>query len=83
MRIVLAATALLALAACEVKRDDQNDTTTVQFNEAVAANGLEQAGDTARNVASDAANEAKQIGDKVENEVGDVDVDVDVSRNKQ
>ena len=84
MRIVTTATAAaasLALSACQVSKDEQNGTTTVELNGAVAENAAEDAAATAQNVAGDAANEAQEIGAKVSNEVGDVDVDVDVSRN--
>lgn len=80
MRILMAAP-LLLLAACNVDRDAGNDTTTVSFNEEVAANTLEDVGNTAENIGGAIANEAEQTAAKVENKVGDVDVDVDVSRN--
>ena len=80
MRILLAAP-LLLLGACNVERDQGNDTTTLSFNEAVAENTLEDAGQAAENIGGIIANETEQAADKVQNEVGDVDVDVDVTRN--
>ena len=80
MRILLA-TPLLLLGACNVERDQGNDTTTLSFNEAVAENALDDAGDAAKNIGGVIANDAQQAADKVQNEVGDVDVDVDVTRN--
>ena len=80
MRILMA-TPLLLLGACNVDRDAGNDTTTVSFNEEVAANTLEDVGNTAENIGGAVANEAEQTAAKVENEVGDVDVDVNVTRN--
>ena len=80
MRILIAAP-LLLLGACNVERDQANDTTTLSFNEAVAENTLEDVGETAENIGGAIANEAEQTADKVQNEVGDVDVDVDVTRN--
>ena len=80
MRILMAAP-LLLLGACNVDRDAGNDTTTVSFNEEVAANTLEDVGDTAQNIGGAIANEAEQTAAKVENKVGDVDVDVNVTRN--
>ncbi len=66
---------LLALAACQVTEDDQNDQVTVQYNEEVAenaagdiANGAEAAGEAVMNGARD-------VGNTVEN----VDVDVDLN----
>ncbi len=80
MRILMAAP-LLLLGACNVDRDAGNDTTTVSFNEEVAANTLEDVGQTAENIGGAIANEAEQTAAKVENKVGDVDVDVNVTRN--
>ena len=80
--VITAAAALLALSACQVRQDEQNDSTTVAFNADVAENAVEDAAATAENVAEDAANEAQEIGQTVENEVGDVDVDVDVNSNE-
>ena len=80
MRILIAVPLLLA-AACNVQRDANNDTTTVAFNEDVAANTLEDVGNAAESVGGMIANDVERTADKVQNEVGDVDVDVDVSRN--
>ena len=80
MRILMAVP-LLLLSACNVDRDAGNDTTTVSFNEEVAANTLEDVGNTAENIGGAIANEAEQTAAKVENKVGDVDVDVNVTRN--
>ena len=66
---------LVALAACQVTEDDQNDQMTVQYNQDVAenaaadiANGAEEAGEAVMNGARD-------VGNTVEN----VDVDVDLN----
>ena len=80
MRLLIAAP-LLLLGACNVDRDSGNETTTLSFNEAVAQNTLEDVGDTAENIGGAIANEAEQTAAKVENRVGDVDVDVNVTRN--
>jgi hypothetical protein len=80
MRLFIAAPILL-LCACNVDRDAGNETTTLSFNEAVAQNTLEDVGETAENIGGAIANEAEQTVDKVENKVGDVDVDVNVTRN--
>ena len=80
MRILMVVP-LLLLGACNVDRDAGNDTTTVSFNEEVAANTLEDVGQTAENIGGAIANEAEQTAAKVENKVGDVDVDVNVTRN--
>jgi hypothetical protein len=75
MRILLAAT-LLLLGACNVERDPGNDTTTLSFNEAVAENAAEDAGNVAKGIGGAIANEAEETANKI----GDVDVDVNVSR---
>lgn len=80
MRLLIAAP-LLLLGACNVDRDSGNETTTLSFNEAVAQNTLEDVGNTAENIGAKIANEAEQTAAKVENRVGDVDVDVNVTRN--
>ena len=80
MRLLIAAP-LLLLGACNVDRDAGNETTTLSFNEAVAENTLEDVGQTAENIGGAIANEAEQTAAKVENKVGDVDVDVNVTRN--
>jgi len=80
MRLLIAAP-LLLLGACDVDRDSGNETTTLSFNEAVAQNTLEDAGDTAKNIGGAIANDVEQTAAKVENKVGDVDVDVNVTRN--
>ena len=66
---------LLALAACQVSKDEQNDTITATYNEDVAENAAADVGNFAENLASDVGNEAEQIGDKAEN----VSVDVDTN----
>jgi len=81
MRILLAAP-LLLLGACNVDRDAGNDTTTLSFNEAVAENTAEDIGNAAENLGGAIANEAEETAAKVKNEVGDVDVDVNVTRDK-
>ena len=78
MRILLAIP-LLLLGACQVSKDDNS--TTVSFNEDVAENAAADAGNFAENVGGIIANDVQDTADKVQNEVGDVDVNVDVSRN--
>jgi len=76
MRILMAIP-LLALAACQVTKDDQNDTITATYNEDVAENAASDVGNFAGAVANDVTNTAEDIGDKAQN----VDVDVDVDTN--
>ncbi len=76
MRMIVALP-LLALAACQVTKDDANDSVTVEYNQDVAENGIEDAANLAGNVAVTVANDVKQAADKVEN----TDIDVDVTTN--
>ena len=78
MRILLAVP-LLVLGACQVSKDENS--TTVSFNEDVAENAAADAGNFAENVGGMIANDVEQTADKVQNKVGDVDVNVDVNRN--
>ncbi len=73
---------LLLLGACDVDRDAQNDTTTLQVDEDAARNTAATVADEAGDIAGHIANDVSQTADRVQNEVCDVDVDVDVSRNK-
>ena len=77
MRMIVALP-LLALAACQVTKDDANDSVTVEYNQDVAENGLEDAANLAGNVAATVANDVEQAADKVEN----TDIDVQVDTNK-
>ena len=74
MRILLALP-LLALAACQVTKDDQNDTITAEFNAEVAENGLEDAANLAGNVGDAIANDVEETADKV----GNTDIDIDIN----
>ena len=69
---------LLALAACSVDNDTANDQMTVQYNQ----QRIERAARTARDVGAAAGNVAVTTGRAIRNEVGDVDVDVDVRRRR-
>ena len=80
MRILLAVP-LLLVTACNVNRDADNGTTTVSFDENTAKNAVEDAGQAAENIGGAIANDVEQTADKVQNKVGDVDVDVNDSHN--
>jgi len=83
MRIALALP-LLLLGACQVSKDDANGTTSVTYNSDVAENAAADVGNTAQNIAADIGNDVKATGDKIENKVGNTDVDADVkTENKQ
>ena len=74
---ILFALPLLAMAACQVTKDEQNDSVTATYNEDVAENAASDVGNFAENVASDVKSTAEAVGDKAKN----VDVDVDVDTN--
>jgi len=78
MRLLIALP-LLALAGCQVTKDDANDTISMTYNEEVAENAAADASNIAADVANDVENTATKIGDKVENTDVDVDVKTDGS----
>ena len=82
MRIALAIP-LLLLGACQVSNDDENGTMSVTYNSDVAENVAADVGNTAENVAGHISNDVSAAGDKVENRVGDVDVNADVDVNTE
>lgn len=82
MRIIFPAAALLLLAACGVDNDPANEKVTVTYDRERITDTAATAGRTAKEVASSAANVAETTGRAIKNEVGDVDVDVRVSRTK-
>ena len=78
MRIALAIP-LLLLGACQVSKDDNNGTMSVTYKSDVAENAAADVGNTAQNIAGDIGNDIQRTGDKIENRVGDKDVDVNVN----
>ncbi|MDP9424424.1 MAG: hypothetical protein M3Q19_16620 [Pseudomonadota bacterium] len=79
MRALLALP-LFAMAACQVTKDDANDSVTVEYNQDVAENGFADAANLAENVGEAIANDVDDAAAKVENT--DIDVDVDTGGNK-
>ena len=77
MRILIILPALLVLGACQVSKDEANDTVSVTYNGDVAANAVDDVGNTAENVAGAIGNDVQRAADKVQN----TDVDVNVSTN--
>jgi hypothetical protein len=75
MRIAFAIP-LLLLGACQVSKDEANGTTSITYNSDVAENAAADIGNTAENIAGDIGNDVQKTGDKIQNKVGDVDVDV-------
>ena len=82
MRILIALPFLLAAAGCNVDNDGANDQVSVQYNEQRLRDGAADAARTAGAVAAGVGNVAASAGRAVKNEVGDIDVDLDVSRNR-
>jgi hypothetical protein len=86
MRIPTALPLLLAaaggLAACDVNNDAANDQMTLEYDEQKIRNAAAATARTAREVGSGVGNVAASAGRAIENEVGDVDVDLDVTRNR-
>lgn len=81
MRII-PALALLALAACNVDNDAANDKVTLEYDEKRIKDTARATARTAREVGSAAGNVAASTGRAIKKEVGDVDVDVDVTRRR-
>jgi hypothetical protein len=77
MRILIALP-LLALGACQVSKDEANNTVSVTFNQDVAANAVEDVQNTTENVAAGVGNEVKRVGDRIENTDVSVNVNTDV-----
>lgn len=81
MRIILALP-LLALAACDVDNDSANDQMTLQYNQQRIEDAAAAAGRAAEEVGTGVGNVAVSAGRAARNEIGDIDVDVDVTRNR-
>lgn len=79
MRIVLALS-LLTIAGCDVDSDAANERVTLEYNKQQIKKTAVKAGRTAKEVAAGVGNVAATTGRAIKNEVGDVDVDVDVRR---
>ncbi len=74
MRILLALP-LLAVAACQVTKDDANDSMSVTYNGDVAENGLADVANTAGNIAEDISSDVQQSADKVQNKADGIQAD--------
>ena len=83
MRIIAALPLIMILGACQVSKDDANDSVTVTYNEDVAANTAADVGNFAENVGQTIANDVERTADKVQNADVDVDVNADVQTNNQ
>ena len=77
MRLIFSTAAILLLSACQVSKDDANDSVSVTYNSDVAENAAADVANTAENVAADVSNEVDRAGERIDN--ADVDVDVDTN----
>lgn len=75
MRLAISTAFILLLSACQVSKDDANDTVSMTYNEDVAENTVADIGDTAENIAADVSNEVGEAADKVKNTAVDINVD--------
>ena len=73
---------LLALAGCDVANDSANDQVRLEYNQQRIEDAARATARTAKEVGSGVGNVAVTTGRAVADEVGDIDVDVDVSRNR-
>ena len=78
MRILLALPLATLAAGCNVSKE--GNAVTVQYDQNTAENAVADVGNTAQNVAADIGNDVKATGDKIENKVGNSDVDVNVNK---
>jgi len=73
---------LALVAACNVDNDAKNDQVTLEYNEQQVEETARDAARTVEGVAASVGNVAENTGRAIQNEVGDVDVDLDVTRNE-
>ncbi|MDP8914480.1 MAG: hypothetical protein M3N39_13020 [Pseudomonadota bacterium] len=73
---------LLMLGACNVDSDAANDQVTVEYDQKRIERAAAATAHTAKEVGSGVGNIAASTGRAIKNEVGDIDVDVDVKRKR-
>ncbi len=73
---------LLMLAGCDVDGDSANHQVRFEYNGQKVEDAAAAAANTAMEVGAGVGNVAASAGQAVANEVGDIDVDVDVTRNR-
>jgi hypothetical protein len=71
---------LLTVTACNINSDATNEQVTLEYNKQQIRDTAVKAGHTAKNLATSFGNVAGATGRAIKNEVGDVDVNVDVKR---
>ena len=72
----------LLLASCDIDNDAANDHISVKYDEQRIKKAAKDAGRVAKEVGSGVGNVASSTGRAIKNEVGDVDVDVQVRRKR-
>jgi hypothetical protein len=77
MRIILALPLLCLASACNVSKE--GNAVTVQYDQNTAENTVADVSNTAQNVAADIGNDVQATGDKIDNKIGNKDVDVNVN----
>ena len=73
---------LLMLGACTVENDPRNDEMSIEYDQQVIENTASDLGIAAEDAADQIGDAASNAGRAIENEIGDIDVDVDINRNK-
>lgn len=74
--------ALLMAGGCDVDSDATNEQVTLEYDRQKIKKTANDAAHTAKEVASGVGNVAASTGRAIKKEVGDVDVDIDVTRNR-
>jgi len=84
MRFIISTLGIVALAACQVTKDDANDSVSVTYNQDVAEDAVSDAGNVVENTADAIGNDIQREGDKIENKIDDNDgVKADVNDDNQ
>jgi hypothetical protein len=83
MRSIIALVPLILLGACQVSKDNGNGTVSVTYNSDEASNVAADVGNTAQNIAGDIGNDVKKSGDKIENRVGNANVNVSIKNDSE
>ena len=82
MRWIATLPLLLVAAACDVDNDSANDQMTLEYNQQQIEDAASDTANATREVASGIGNVAASTGDAIANEIGDIDVDVNVRRDQ-
>lgn len=82
MRVIFPAV-LLVLSGCEVENDTANEKVTVQYDRERIKQSAAAAGRTVKDLATGVGNVAEDTGRAIKKEVGDVDVDLKVTRKRE